>query len=211
MRSGNLNNYRQVNSLMTNTIAIENHHAADERDVFGFWIYILTDCILFSCLFATYVVLRKNIYGGLSVGDLTNLPYVLLETIVLLASSFTYGLTILALYRNALNRMMWWLAATFLLGFAFVGLEYTEFVNLVQEGHGWQGSAALSAFFTLVATHGLHVAFGLLAMIVLMIQLYLFGITSAMKRRLTYLGIFWAFLDIIWIFVFTIVYLMGAI
>lgn len=196
---------------MTSAIAIENHHAADERDVFGFWIYILTDCILFSCLFATYVVLKKNVYGGVGIKELTNLSYVLIETLALLASSFTYGMTILAVYKNSLNKMLWWLAITFLLGFAFIGMELTEFANLYQEGHGWQASAALSAFFTLVGTHGLHVSFGLLVMLVLMFQLYVNGITSAMKRRLTYLGIFWAFLDIIWIFVFTIVYLMGSI
>ncbi len=197
-------------NFMTNATTI-NNHASDERDVFGFWIYILTDCILFSCLFATYVVLYKNVYGGPGVKELTNLPYVLAETIALLASSFTYGMTILSLYKHSLSKILWWLGITFLLGLVFINLEVREFISLYQEGHSWQSSAALSAFFTLVGTHGLHVCFGLFTMLVLMCQLFAQGITSNMKRRLTYLGIFWAFLDIIWIFVFTIVYLMGSI
>lgn len=195
---------------MTDAITV-NHHEADERDVFGFWIYILTDCILFSSLFASYVVLKDNVYGGSGIGELVNLSYVLFETIVLLLSSFTYGMAILALYKKTLTKVMWWLIATFLLGLTFIGLELTEFVHLYQEGHSWQASAALSGFFTLVGTHGLHVVFGLLTMLVLLYQLYVLGVTPTMKRRLTYLGIFWAFLDIIWIFVFTIVYLMGVI
>jgi cytochrome o ubiquinol oxidase subunit 3 len=197
---------------MKNSLAIEHHHhEADERDVFGFWLYILTDCVLFSCLFATYAVLSKNVYGGLGIKDLTSLPYVFTETMVLLLSSFTYGMAVIGFYKHSVTRIMWWLGATFLLGFAFIGLEVTEFVNLYKEGHSWQASAALSSFFTLVGTHGLHVAFGLLTMIVLMIQFSIYGITPFMKRRLAYLGIFWSFLDIIWIFVFTIVYLMGSI
>jgi cytochrome o ubiquinol oxidase subunit 3 len=184
---------------------------SDDRDIFGFWIYILTDCVLFSCLFATYAVLNKSTYNGITIKDITNLPYVLAETLVLLASSFTYGMAILSLYQNRTKQVIAWLLVTCLLGFSFVGLELNEFVKLVSEGHGWQNSAALTAFFSLVGTHGLHVTIGLLCMLVVILQLSMFGITPFMKRRLTYLGIFWAFLDIIWIFVFTIVYLMGAV
>lgn len=192
-------------------VATTHHHDSDSMDIFGFWIYILSDCILFSGIFATYAVLYKNTYGGVGIKEITSLPYVLIETMALLASSFTYGLTMMAVYKDKLRAALFWLAITFLLGLSFVGMEINEFVHLYLEGHTWQSSAALSAFFTLVGTHGLHVAMGLLMMMVMMLQLLMFGVTPFMRRRLTYLGLFWAFLDIIWIFVFTIVYLMGAI
>lgn len=187
------------------------HHDSDTNDLFGFWLYILSDCILFSTLFASYAALYKNVYGGFSIHDFTSLPYVFYETMALLASSFTYGLAMLALQKNKINSVMIWVMGTFLLGLVFLTLEINEFVHLYTEGHSWQGSAALSAFFTLVGTHGLHVALGLFWMAVLLFQFLILGPTSFMKRRFTYLGIFWAFLDIIWIFVFTIVYLMGAV
>lgn len=189
----------------------DHHHDADATDVFGFWIYIMSDCILFSVIFAAFAVLHTNVYGGPSIKEITHLPYILMETMALLASSFTYGLAILALYKQQKNQILFWLLVTFLLGLTFVVMEVNEFVNLYLEGHSWQTSAALSSFFTLVGTHGLHVSLGLLWMLVLMVQVSIYNITPAMKKRLTYLGLFWAFLDIVWIFVFTIVYLMGAI
>lgn len=192
-------------------MTLDHHHQADTTDIFGFWIYILSDCILFAILFATYAVLYTNVYGGPELKELTNLPYILGETLALLVSSFTYGLAILALYKRDFKKVMTWLALTFVLGLSFVGMEINEFINLYREGHTWQGSASLSAFFTLVGTHGLHVSLGLLWMLVLMAQLYVFRMTPMMQKRLTYLGLFWTFLDIVWIFVFTIVYLMGAI
>lgn len=189
----------------------DHHHDTDAMDVFGFWLYIMSDCILFAIIFATFAVLHTSIYAGPAIKELVNLPYVLIETMVLLSSSFTYGLAILSLYKNATKKVLFWLAITFLFGASFVGMEVNEFIHLYQEGHGWQTSAALSSFFTLVGTHGCHVFMGLFWMLVLAIQLAMFGITPFMRRRLTYLGLFWAFLDIVWIFVFTIVYLMEAI
>jgi cytochrome o ubiquinol oxidase subunit 3 len=200
---------------MSNVIAKEHshhdHHNADTTDIFGFWIYIMSDCILFSMLFAGFAVLHANTFGGPSIKEITNLPYVFGETMALLASSFTYGLAILALYKNNKAKVMNWLRITFILGLIFVSMEVNEFVHLVLEGHSWQTSGALSSFFTLVGTHGLHVSFGLLWMLVMMIQVVMFGLTPAVNRRLTYLGLFWAFLDIVWIFVYTVVYLMGAV
>lgn len=199
---------------MTATVAHSDyhHHNADATDIFGFWIYIMTDCVLFATIFGTFAVLHSSVFGGPSIKELVNLPYILAETMALLASSFTYGLAILASYKNNFKQVVTWLAITFLLGLSFVVMEVNEFVHLYLEGHSWQTSAALSSFFTLVGTHGLHVSFGLLWMLILIPQLFTFGInSSAMKRRLTYLGLFWAFLDIVWIFVFTIVYLMEAI
>ncbi len=187
----------------------EDHH--DSTDVFGFWIYIMSDCILFATIFATFAVLRNNVFGGISIKDITSLPYVFSETIALLASSFTYGLAIIFVYQNKVKNALLWLIVTFALGLAFITMELNEFIHLHAEGHSWQISAAFSSFFTLVGTHGLHVMMGLLWMFVLIIQLAIFDNTAVIKRRLTYLGLFWAFLDIVWIFVFTIVYLMGAI
>ncbi len=190
---------------------LNHHHNTDAIDVFGFWIYIMSDCILFATLFAVYAVLHNNTYGGPGIKELVSLPYVLAETIFLLFSSFTYGLAMLSLYKGHKNKVMTWLMITVLFGLSFITLEVNEFVHLCLEGHSWQSSGALSAFFTLVGTHGLHVSMGLIWMVVLMVQLLRYGITPVMSKRLTYLGLFWAFLDIVWIFVFTIVYLMGAI
>lgn len=187
------------------------HHHSDDTDILGFWIYILSDCILFASMFAAYAVLYTSVYGGPSIKSLSNVPYILIETVVLLCSSFTYGLSILALYKQKIRKVLFWLALTFVLGAVFVGMEVNEFMHLYQEGHYWQTSAALSAFFTLVGTHGLHVTIGLFWMLLLFVQLITWGLTPVMGKRLTYLGLFWAFLDIVWIFVFTIVYLMGAI
>lgn len=184
------------------------HTDHDAIDVFGFWIYILSDCILFSVIFATFAVLHTHVYGGPTIKELTQLSYIFGETIALLTSSLTYGLAMLALYNNNSRSLIRWLGATFLLGGLFIGMELNEFINLFSEGHTYQTSAALSSFFTLVGTHGLHVTIGLCWMAILIIQLFTFGITPIMKRRLTYLALFWAFLDIVWIFVFTIVYLM---
>lgn len=187
------------------------HHNTDATDIFGFWVYIMSDCILFATIFATYAVLHTNTYGGPGIKELAGLPYVLGETMALLASSFTYGMAILALYRKQKTKVITWLAVTFLLGLTFVMMEVNEFVHLYMEGHSWQASAALSAFFTLVGTHGLHVSIGLLWMLIMIFQISKYNLTPAITRRLTYLGLFWAFLDIVWIFVFTVVYLMGAI
>lgn len=188
----------------------DHQHHADTTDIFGFWIYIMSDCILFASLFATYAVLFKNTYGGPGIKEISSLPYVLVETFCLLISSVTYGLAVLAVYQKNTARVMMWLMITFLFGLGFVGMEINEFVHLFLEGHGWQTSAALSAFFTLVGTHGLHVSMGLLWMGILMFQLWKFKLNPMMAKRITYLGLFWHFLDIVWIFVFTIVYLMGA-
>ena len=189
------------------------HHTHDHNstDVFGFWLYILTDCVLFATLFATYAVLRHSTFGGPGLKPFISLPYVLAETLLLLASSFTFGLSTLSLYKKKMSSGVFWLIATFLLGFSFVAMEVNEFFHMCSEGHCWYSSGAMSAFFTLVGTHGLHVTIGLIWMILLTLQWIRFGHTDTMFRRLTYLGLFWSFLDIVWIFVFTIVYLMGLI
>ena len=197
---------------MTEHQAIRAHHLEEtySKTVFGFWAYLMTDCILFATLFATYIVLHNNTYGGPSGKELFSLPFVLTETLILLTSSFTCTLSKLAAYRNDKNKVIAWFGVTFLLGLAFIGMELFEFTNLVHDGNSWQRSGFLSAFFTLVGTHGLHISTGLLWMIILIIPVFRHGLTPVSLKRLTCLRMFWHFLDIVWIFIFTIVYLMGA-
>lgn len=176
----------------------------------GFWTYLMTDCILFATLFATYAVLRDSTFGGPSGHDLFDPSFALAETIILLISSFTSGLAGLAASQNNVKKVIGWWGVTFLLGAAFLGLELTEFTHFVREGHSWKQSAFLSAFFTLVGTHGLHITMGLLWMVVLLIPVARHGLTPVSFKRLTCLKLFWHFLDVVWIFIFTMVYLMGA-
>lgn len=201
---------------MTVSTTVSQEHqwiAPDEaysRTIFGFWIYLMTDCVLFATLFATYAVLHQNINGGPSAHDLFSLPFALTETFILLTSSFTCGLANLAAHRFEKNRAIAWSCLTFLLGLAFLAMELKEFRHLVHEGNSWQRSAFLSSYFTLVGTHGLHITCGLLWIVVMIAQVLAKGITLATLRRLTCLSMFWHFLDVIWIFIFTIVYLMGV-
>jgi len=187
------------------------HGEADADTVFGFWIYIMTDCILFATLFATFTVLRDNAAGGPTGKDIFELPYVLTETFCLLISSVTYGFAMLALYQNAPTRVLAWLATTFLFGLAFIGMEVYEFHRLIMEGFGPDRSAFLSSFFTLVGTHGLHVTCGLIWMAVMIVQVARLGLGGSAARRLSCLSLFWHFLDIVWICVFTIAYLIGSV
>jgi cytochrome o ubiquinol oxidase subunit III len=185
-------------------------HEADSKTIFGFWVYLMTDCVLFASLFATFVVLRNNTFGGPAGSELFSQPFVLTETIILLTSSFTVGLGLLAAKRKDKAQTLYWLGVTALLGLIFLGMEIYEFHKLYEEGNSWRRSGFLSAFFTLVGTHGIHIATGLLWMAVAMTQVVRIGLNRAVVRRLTMLSLFWHFLDIIWIFIFTIVYLMGA-
>lgn len=184
--------------------------AKDATTTFGFWVYIMTDCVLFATLFATYAVLHHNTFGGPAGQQLFSLPYILVETLVLLTSSFTCGLGILAARANRPRQVLAWFGVTFLLGLAFLTLELTDFGQLVQAGNSWTHSGFLSSFFTLVGTHGLHITAGLLWMLVLITKVATGGLTRNNVRRLTLLSLFWHFLDLIWIFIFTIVYLFGA-
>ncbi len=181
-----------------------------DKTIFGFWVYIMTDCVLFATLFATYAVLRNSTAGGPSSHDLFNMPYVLVETLLLLTSSFTCGLALLAARTQKLKQVSVWLSITFLLGLSFITMELTEFAHLAAEGNSWNASAFLSAFFTLVGTHGLHISIGLLWMLVMGAFLLRRGLNEHSTRRLELFSIFWHFLDIVWVFIFTIVYLMGV-
>jgi cytochrome o ubiquinol oxidase subunit III len=191
------------------------HHATahhdDSKTILGFWIYLMTDCILFACLFATYAVLHNNTFGGPPLAKLIDMPFVLGETLILLTSSFTCGLAVLAANRKSKGALLALLGTTALLGLAFLGMEVTEFVHLASEGNGWDRSGFLSSFFTLVGTHGCHIAVGLLWAAFLVAQILRRGITSVVLKRLFCFSLFWHFLDVVWIFIFTFVYLMGAI
>jgi cytochrome o ubiquinol oxidase subunit 3 len=183
---------------------------ATDKTVLGFWIYLMTDCILFASLFATYAVLHGNTFGGPNGHELFKLPYVLTETMVLLVSSFTCVLAMIAAQRRDKNQVLLWLAVTFALGAVFLGLELSEFHSMVLEGNSWRRSGFLSSYFTLVGTHGLHITIGLIWMAVTGWFTLKKGLTHSMRKRLTLLSLFWHFLDVVWIFIFTIVYLFGS-
>lgn len=188
----------------------EHHAHTDDKTQFGFWAYLMTDLVLFATLFATFAVLHNNTWGGPTAGELFSMPFVLVETMLLLTSSFTVGLAMLAINRGKKTQALVWFVLTFLLGAGFLGMELYEFNHLVHEGLAWHANAFMSSFFTLVGTHGLHITVGLLWMGIMMYKLVRRGITHNTVRRLTLLSLFWHFLDIVWIFIFTFVYVMGA-
>ncbi len=178
--------------------------------VLGFWMYLMTDCIIFATLFTTYAVLHNNTFGGPSSKDLFSLKTSFAETMILLLSSVTCGLGMLSALKSRRKHVLGWFGIAFLLGASFIALELHEFTHLVLEGNSWTRSAFLSSFFTLVGTHGLHVSIGLFWMLVVLTQVYLIGINIDTFRRLVIFSLFWHFLDLVWIFIFTFVYLMGV-
>ena len=187
------------------------HEHHENHDVFGFWLYLMTDCILFASLFAVFAVMRNQFAGGPTGKELFELNNVAIETGVLLISSITYGFAMLNAYKNNLGTFRLWTVITLLLGLTFVTLEVKEFAQLIADGAGPDRSAFLSSFFTLVATHGLHVSFGMLWMVVLLVQSFGKGrLTEKDLTKLSMLSLFWHFLDIVWICVFSFVYLMSV-
>ncbi|MET3106997.1 cytochrome o ubiquinol oxidase subunit 3 [Oxalobacteraceae bacterium GrIS 2.11] len=185
-------------------------HHPENGTLLGFWIYLMSDCLVFACLFAAYAVLGRNYAGGPTGAMLFDLPLVALNTSLLLLSSITYGFAMLEMQRKELTNTMIWLVITGLFGVGFIGLELYEFVHLIEEGFGPQRSGFLTSFFALVGTHGLHVSFGIIWLITLLFQLKRHGLTPENSRRLMCLSMFWHFLDVVWIGVFTFVYLMGV-
>jgi cytochrome o ubiquinol oxidase subunit 3 len=187
----------------------QDHHP-ENGTLLGFWIYLMSDCLVFACLFAAYGVLGREYAGGPTGREVLELPTVALNTTLLLLSSITYGFAVLEMQRDRRNPMLAWLIITGLLGAGFLTIELREFAHLISIGAGPQRSAFLSSFFTLVGTHGLHVTCGILWLIVLMIQVLKKGLIPANKRRLMCLSMFWHFLDVVWVGVFSFVYLMGV-
>jgi cytochrome o ubiquinol oxidase subunit 3 len=188
---------------------VREHHP-ENGTLLGFWIYLMSDCLIFACLFATYAVLGRNYAGGPSGAEIFELPTVALNTAFLLFSSITYGFAMLAAQKKNVKGTLVWLAVTGIFGACFLYLELDEFAHLIHEGFGPWRSGFLTAFFSLVGTHGLHVTFGIVWLVTLMFQVGKHGIHAANYRRLACLSMFWHFLDVIWIGVFTYVYLMGV-
>ncbi|KAI3593627.1 cytochrome o ubiquinol oxidase subunit III [Cupriavidus sp. CER94] len=187
----------------------EEHHPQNGT-LLGFWLYLMSDCLIFACLFAAYGVLGREYAGGPTGAELFELPLVALNTSFLLLSSITYGFAMLQMQQNRVAGTQIWLAITGVFGAAFLFVELYEFAHLIHEGAGPTRSAFLTSFFSLVGTHGLHVTFGMVWLIVLMLQVGRHGLITANKRRLMCLSMFWHFLDVVWIGVFTFVYLMGT-
>ena len=187
----------------------EHEHAEGGSTMLGFWMYLMSDCLIFAVLFATYGVLGGKYAAGPAPKDLFDLKLVALNTAMLLFSSITYGFAMLTMVKGRVGQTQFWLAVTGLFGLAFLGIELYEFAHMIHEGATPQRSAFLSSFFTLVGTHGLHVTFGLVWLVTLMVQVAQRGLIEANRRRLMCLSMFWHFLDVIWIGVFTFVYLMG--
>jgi len=188
---------------------VRDHHP-ENGTLLGFWLYLMSDCLIFAVLFIAYAVLGRHYAGGPSGAELFDLPTVALNTAFLLFSSITYGFAMIASQRKKLGTTLLWLGVTGLFGLAFLSLELYEFAHLIHEGAGPARSAFLTSFFALVGTHGLHVTFGAIWLVTLMVQLNRHGLTEANTRRLMCLSMFWHFLDVIWIGVFTFVYLMGV-
>ncbi|CAM5767252.1 cytochrome o ubiquinol oxidase subunit III [Bosea minatitlanensis] len=188
----------------------DEHEHSGGSTMLGFWMYLMSDCLVFAVLFATYGVLGRSYAAGPSGADLFDLKLVAVNTAMLLFSSITYGFAMLAMEKGRQAAVQGWLIVTGLFGLAFIGIELYEFHHMILEGATPMRSAFLSSFFTLVGTHGLHVSFGLIWLTVLMVQVSQRGLIEANRRRLMCLSMFWHFLDVIWIGVFTFVYLMGV-
>jgi len=186
------------------------HHEAGGSTLLGFWIYLMSDALIFATLFATYGVLSTSYAGGPSPREIFELPLVAVNTALLLTSSITYGFAVIAMQDGKLRATQAWLALTGLLGIGFVAIELYEFANLIHEGATPMRSAFLSSFFTLVATHGLHVTFGIIWLGTMLVQLGQRGLIPENRRRIMCLSMFWHFLDVVWIGVFTFVYLLGV-
>jgi len=187
----------------------EAHHP-ENGTLLGFWLYLMSDCLIFACLFAVYAVLGRNYAGGPTGAQLFDLPIVAVNTSLLLISSITYGFAMVSMNRHQIRSTLIWLGVTGLLGAGFITLELREFAHFIHDGATPQRSAFLSSFFTLVGTHGLHVTFGIVWLLALMAQVIKHGLIEENRRRLMCLSMFWHFLDVVWVGVFTVVYLMGV-
>jgi cytochrome o ubiquinol oxidase subunit III len=201
----------QADTIEAPKFYLEEEHHPEGSTMLGFWLYLMSDCLIFAVLFATYGVVGRNYAAGPSPADLFDLKLVAVNTSMLLFSSITYGFAMLQMERNAKMETLFWLGVTGLFGLAFLGIELYEFHHMIQEGAGPTRSAFLSSFFTLVGTHGLHVTSGIIWLVTLMVQVARHGLIPENRRRLMCLSMFWHFLDVIWIGVFSFVYLMGVI
>jgi len=192
-------------------LAVDTEHeeAANDRTMFGFWVYLMTDLLMFAVLFAVYAVLKNSTVDGPSGRDIFNPTLALAGTLVLLVSSFTVGIGMIKARLGIKKQALIWFGLTFILGLAFLGITMYEFYEIIHKGYNLGTSAFLSAFFILVGTHGLHIISGLIWLGVIMVYVMKRGLNKHMIRKLTLLSLFWHFLDIVWIFIFSVVYLMA--
>lgn len=186
-------------------------HAEAEEKVFGFWVFLMSDLVLFALLFATYAAMTGATAGGPSGRDVFELKSAAIETGVLLVSSFSFGMASLEMKYGGKGRLFAWLTLTLLLGVLFLGLEWRDFATMIAQGAPPTRSGFLSAFFVLVSTHGLHVTAGCIWIVVMMVQIAVFGTAPDVKIRMLRLGLFWHFLDIVWVAIFSVVYLQGLV
>lgn len=187
------------------------HHPEGASTIIGFWLYLMSDCLMFGILFAAYGVLGGNFAAGPGPKELFDLNLIALNTAMLLFSSITFGFAMISAWRQEQEKAIRWLIVTLLFGLAFLAIEIYEFYHLLHVGAGPQRSAFLSSFFALVGTHGLHVFFGSIWLVTLVVQIKKHGLHTANLRRLSCLSLFWHFLDLIWIGVFSVVYLLGVV
>ncbi|WMC19643.1 MAG: cytochrome c oxidase subunit 3 [Enterobacteriaceae bacterium PC38] len=199
------------NIIIKETFLKNKYKDINYKVILGFWIYIISDCILFASLFSIYIVLINNKSQYLLIENIFNLKIIFIETITLLLSALTYGLAMSKIKLNNIKHMIIWLYVTFILGFFFLIIEFNELINLIKNNLGPNYNAYMSSFFSILVTHGLHVFFGLIWILIIIIQINKYGLNLINKTRLICLSLFWHFLDIIWICVFTIIYLLSYI
>ncbi|RXS84559.1 cytochrome aa3 quinol oxidase subunit III [Geobacillus sp. PK12] len=193
------------------TLPLEYRTQESRLNILGFWIFLGAEVALFATLFATYLVLFQRTGSGPTAAELFEVQDVLIETLLLLTSSFTCGLAIFEMRRGRISGLIAWLLVTLLLGAGFITFEIREFIHYVHEGATMQTSAFLSSFFVLVGTHGAHVSLGIGWMILIIIQLLQRGFTPKTARKVFIVSLYWHFLDVVWIFIFTLVYLLGMV
>jgi cytochrome aa3-600 menaquinol oxidase subunit 3 len=196
-----------MSANVNTALPLEYQTEQNRMNILGFWIFLGAEIILFGTLFATFSVLNARYAGGPTPHELFEIKGVMIETILLLTSSFTMGLAIYEMRRNNRNGLILWFVITLLLGAGFVFFEVTEFINYVHEGATMQTSAFLSSFFVLLGTHGLHVSMGIGWATMVIIQILQRGLTPVTARKTFIIGLYWHFLDVVWIFIFTFVYL----
>lgn len=196
-----------MSANVNTALPLEYQTEQNRMNILGFWIFLGAEIILFGTLFATFSVLNARYAGGPTPHELFEIKGVMIETILLLTSSFTMGLAIYEMRRSNRNGLILWFVITILLGAGFVFFEVTEFIHYVHEGATWTTSAFLSSFFVLLGTHGLHVSMGIGWATMVIIQLLQRGLTPVTARKTFIIGLYWHFLDVVWIFIFTFVYL----
>lgn len=200
-----------MSANVNTSLPLEYQTEQSRLNILGFWIFLGAEIVLFATLFGVYAVLGERYVDGPTLKDIIDMNGVMIQTLLLLTSSFTCGLVIFEMRRNNLKGLLTWLVITLLLGAGFLFMEVKEFMHYVHKGATIQTSAALSSLFTLLGTHGLHVTLGIGWAIMIIIQLVKRGLTPVTARKTFIIGLYWHFLDVVWIFIYTFVYLKGMV